>query len=128
MQQNPFAVMDGQQGGGLTGIRGSQTIQNKLEGKCGNKVHKAIKLPAPRRPRNQQMVYCVIHYERCAIHYELCVHINIKMLPKTAPQMWKAASCLECVVLGLFQSSVLIIGNLKEVIFRHQHKAAATAA
>lgn len=57
---------DGQQSavGALTGIRGSQTIQSKLEGKCRNQVDEAIKLPAPLQPHNQQMLYCVIAFEQ----------------------------------------------------------------
>lgn len=43
----------------LTGIRGSQTIQNKLEAKRHNRLHKAIKLPAPLRSCTQEMLYSV---------------------------------------------------------------------
>lgn len=38
----------------LTGIQRSQTIPSKLEGKCRNQVHEAIKLAAPLRPHNPQ--------------------------------------------------------------------------
>lgn len=57
---------DGQQSavGVLTGIRGSQTIQNQLEEKCRNKVHEAMNLAAPLRVHDQQMLYCVIDYEQ----------------------------------------------------------------